>query len=138
MTTPSPQPIRPDTQAVLENVRAALAEDVGSGDITAALIPAGETATARVITREAGVLCGRPWVDQVFHALDPAISVSWRADDGAALLASDHTHVYVCGLKGMEDGVMDALRYAADSHGLAWKELHPRLKSEGRLHLETY
>lgn len=61
-----------------------------------------------------------------------------RAEDIATLLASDATHVYVCGLRGMEDGVMDALRFAADSHGISWKELHPRLKAEGRLHLETY
>ncbi|MGQ0697872.1 MAG: benzoyl-CoA 2,3-epoxidase subunit BoxA [Panacagrimonas sp.] len=61
-----------------------------------------------------------------------------RVDAVAKLLASDTTHIYVCGLKGMEDGVMDALRFAADSHGIAWKELHPRLKAEGRLHLETY
>lgn len=61
-----------------------------------------------------------------------------RAADVAALLRSERTHLYVCGLKGMEDGVMDALRFAADTHGIAWKELHPRLKAEGRLHLETY
>jgi benzoyl-CoA oxygenase/reductase BoxA protein len=61
-----------------------------------------------------------------------------RAADVAALLADDHTHIYVCGLRGMEDGVMDSLRFAADQHGLDWKTLHPRLKSEGRLHLETY
>lgn len=61
-----------------------------------------------------------------------------RAFEVAALLASEATHLYVCGLKGMEDGVMDALRFAADTHGLSWKELHPRLKAEGRLHLETY
>ncbi|HKY91944.1 MAG TPA: benzoyl-CoA 2,3-epoxidase subunit BoxA [Nevskiaceae bacterium] len=61
-----------------------------------------------------------------------------RVDDVAALLADPATHIYVCGLKGMEDGVLDALRYAADRHGLSWKELHPRLKAEGRLHLETY
>ncbi len=61
-----------------------------------------------------------------------------RAADVAALLRDPLTHLYVCGLKGMEDGVMDALRYAADSHGLSWKELHPRLRAEGRLHLETY
>lgn len=61
-----------------------------------------------------------------------------RAADVAELLKSERTHLYVCGLRGMEDGVMDALRFAADTHGLAWKELHPRLKAEGRLHLETY
>ena len=61
-----------------------------------------------------------------------------RAADIAELLRSDHTCIYVCGLKGMEDGVLDALRFAADQHGIDWKALHPRLKAEGRLHLETY
>ena len=61
-----------------------------------------------------------------------------RAAEIAELLKSDDTHLYVCGLKGMEDGVIDALRYAADQHGLDWRALHPRLKAEGRLHLETY
>jgi len=61
-----------------------------------------------------------------------------RAGEIAALLKSDDTHLYVCGLRGMEDGVIDALRYAADQHGLDWRALHPKLKAEGRLHLETY
>ena len=61
-----------------------------------------------------------------------------HAAEIAALLKSDDTHLYVCGLKGMEDGVIDALRYAADQHGLDWRLLHPKLKAEGRLHLETY
>jgi benzoyl-CoA oxygenase/reductase BoxA protein len=61
-----------------------------------------------------------------------------RAAEIAELLRSDHAHIYVCGLKGMEDGVIDALRVAADQHGLDWKPLHARLKAEGRLHLETY
>lgn len=61
-----------------------------------------------------------------------------RAAEIAELLKSDDTHLYVCGLKGMEDGVIDALRYAADQHGLDWRVLHPKLKAEGRLHLETY
>ncbi len=61
-----------------------------------------------------------------------------RAAEIAELLKSDDTHLYVCGLKGMEDGVIDALRYAADQHGLDWRALHPKLKAEGRLHLETY
>lgn len=61
-----------------------------------------------------------------------------RAAEIAELLRSDRAHIYVCGLKGMEDGVLDALRVAADQHGLDWKQLHARLKAEGRLHLETY
>ncbi|MCB1842651.1 MAG: nicotinate-nucleotide diphosphorylase (carboxylating), partial [Halioglobus sp.] len=77
----------PEAAAVQDNVRAALAEDIGSGDITAALIPADATARARVITREDGVLCGRPWVDAVFAQLDPGITVHWQHDDGDAITA---------------------------------------------------
>ena len=56
----------------------------------------------------------------------------------AQILSSPHTHIYVCGLKGMEDGVLDALRLSAEECGLNWPLLWSRLKSEGRLHLETY
>jgi benzoyl-CoA 2,3-epoxidase subunit A len=54
------------------------------------------------------------------------------------LLSSPRTHIYICGLKGMEDGVLDTLRQTAQEHGLSWDALWTRLKSEGRLHLETY
>jgi nicotinate-nucleotide pyrophosphorylase (carboxylating) len=64
------------------NVAAALAEDVGSGDLTAQLVPAAARGRARVITREAGVLCGAPWVNAVFAALDRAVEVRWHAHDG--------------------------------------------------------
>jgi benzoyl-CoA oxygenase/reductase BoxA protein len=64
--------------------------------------------------------------------------MSERAADIGALLADDETYIYVCGLKGMEDGVLEALARAAASAGLAWDALWARLKSEGRLHLETY
>jgi len=61
-----------------------------------------------------------------------------RAADVGKLLADDNTCVYVCGLKGMEPGVLDALRDIADAHGLQWAQLRERLKAEGRLHFETY
>ena len=61
-----------------------------------------------------------------------------RAADVAQLLKDDHTHVYVCGLRGMEEGVLQALQEIADAHGLRWPALWERLKREGRLHLETY
>ena len=64
------------------SVRAALAEDVGDGDITAQLIPAEREARARVITREDCVFCGRAWVDEVFRQLDPALEVIWHLQDG--------------------------------------------------------
>ncbi len=68
-------------------VRAALAEDLGTGDVTAALVPAAQRVRGRVITREAAVLCGRAWADETFRRLDPAVTLSWRAQDGDKLAA---------------------------------------------------
>ncbi len=79
----------PPLEIIRANARAALAEDVGDGDITATLIPADTAARARVITREDGVLCGRAWVDCVFEALDPAVAVTWHANDGQRITAGD-------------------------------------------------
>jgi benzoyl-CoA oxygenase/reductase BoxA protein len=61
-----------------------------------------------------------------------------RAPDVGALLADANTYVYVCGLRGMEQGVLDALREAAAARGLDWTALHAKLQQEGRLHIETY
>ena len=61
-----------------------------------------------------------------------------RADAIAALLKDGNTHIYVCGLKGMEAGVLEVLRDTAVTNGMDWAELHGSLKREGRLHLETY
>jgi nicotinate-nucleotide pyrophosphorylase (carboxylating) len=63
-------------------VAATLDEDVGSGDLTAALVPAGRSARATVITREAAVVAGRPYVDEVFRQVDPAVQVEWLVADG--------------------------------------------------------
>ena len=68
--------------AVATQVRAAIEEDVGSGDITASLVPQAALARARVITREAGVFCGKPWVSEVCRQVEPRIELQWRADDG--------------------------------------------------------
>lgn len=60
----------------------ALEEDIRTGDITASLIPAGNTAQARVITREQAVVCGVEWVNEVFRQIDPAVVVTWHVADG--------------------------------------------------------
>ena len=65
-----------------KQVRAALEEDIGSGDITARLIPADAVASARVISREKAVLCGTAWVNEVFAQLGNAVRVEWHAADG--------------------------------------------------------
>ena len=64
------------------NVTTALREDLGSGDITAQLISAERNATARIISRDAAVICGTAWVNEVFRQLDPSVAVQWLVQDG--------------------------------------------------------
>ena len=68
-------------------VDAALREDIGSGDVTAALVPAAQQVRGSVLTREDAVLCGRPWVEETFRRLDPRVQLSWHAVDGDRLTA---------------------------------------------------
>ena len=63
-------------------VEAALREDLGSGDVTASLVPAAQRVRGRVITREAAVFCGRAWVEETFRQLDPKVQLTWQAADG--------------------------------------------------------
>lgn len=65
-----------------DDARRALDEDVGSGDLTAALIAAPTRLRARVIAREAAVLCGRPWFDAVFRHVDASVSIEWLVGEG--------------------------------------------------------
>ena len=73
-------------KAIVENVRDALAEDIGSGDITAALIPAEQPAIASVISREEGIVCGRDWVTEVFQQLDERVEITWHVKDGEQVI----------------------------------------------------
>jgi nicotinate-nucleotide pyrophosphorylase (carboxylating) len=81
----SKHPFHADLQ---ENVRMALAEDIGSGDITAQLVPADRYATAIVLCRESAVICGSAWVDEVFRQVAAGIEVEWFVRDGT-LVAPD-------------------------------------------------
>jgi nicotinate-nucleotide pyrophosphorylase (carboxylating) len=69
-------------QDLERSVATALAEDIGSGDRTAALVPPDRLGRATVITREAAVLAGRPYVDEVFRQVDPDVTIEWHAADG--------------------------------------------------------
>lgn len=69
------------------DVARALDEDVGSGDLTALLIPAAQTARARVISRETAVIAGRPWFDACFRALDLACEIDWQVNEGDSVTA---------------------------------------------------
>jgi len=73
--------------ALARNVRDALAEDIGRGDWTAQLVPAGRRAQASVVAKEAAVICGRPWFDACFLALDGSAKLTWFVNEGAAVEA---------------------------------------------------
>jgi nicotinate-nucleotide pyrophosphorylase (carboxylating) len=73
-------------EALQRNVRDALAEDIGRGDWTARLVPAGRPVTARVVAKEGAVLCGQRWFDACVTALDPAGRVQWAAAEGAVVV----------------------------------------------------
>lgn len=74
--------------AIEADIRKALDEDIQSGDITAQLIPAYETAHARILTREPMVLCGQAWAEGVFRACDPEAVITWRAREGEDVSAN--------------------------------------------------
>ena len=68
-------------------VDAALREDIGSGDVTAVLVPAAQQVRGRLVTREDAILCGRPWAEAIFTRLDPQVRMTWRAADGEPVTA---------------------------------------------------
>ena len=85
MAMPQEEIALPDD--ITATVRVALAEDVGAGDLTAALLPGRATAQAQVITREDAVLCGRAWFDETFRQLDARVAIDWQARDADRVTA---------------------------------------------------
>jgi nicotinate-nucleotide pyrophosphorylase (carboxylating) len=88
-------PILPSDLA--QQVTTALAEDIGTGDITADLVPATQHVTGKIITREQAILCGRPWAAETFRRLDPTVRLTWHADDGDRIVPNQ-TLVEIAGL----------------------------------------
>jgi len=101
--------LTPALRAHIESsVRTALIEDVGDGDLTAALIPAGRRAHAEVISRQPAVICGRPWVDEVFRRLDDSIRIQWRLTEGDTVEADQ----ILCELHGPARAILTGERTA--------------------------
>lgn len=98
--------MRPDPGAVKRDVAAALGEDIGEGDINAALIAATTCAEALVVTRDAGVFCGRCWVDEACRQVDANIRVRWHVQDGDALAVGDA----LLTLRGLARGLLTVER----------------------------
>jgi nicotinate-nucleotide pyrophosphorylase (carboxylating) len=90
------------------SIRLALQEDIGSGDLTATLIPEEHRATARVIVREKAVLCGAPWFEAVMRILDSRINIQWNHAEGALMQADSE----VCTIGGPARSLLTAERSA--------------------------
>jgi len=93
---------------IREDVTLALREDMGSGDITALLVPESQQALATVIVREPAVICGQPWFDEVFAQLDADIVVTWHVDEGGSL----DTDATVCEISGPARAILTGERSA--------------------------
>ncbi|MGD8712506.1 MAG: nicotinate-nucleotide diphosphorylase, partial [Thiohalophilus sp.] len=74
-------------EVIRQQVKLALEEDVGSGDVTAALLPEDENANARLISRQTAVIAGRLWFDEVFRQLDDRITIDWHVKEGEQVAA---------------------------------------------------
>ena len=93
---------------IARNVRDALAEDIGSGDLTARLTPAGQPARGIVVSREEAVLCGTAWFDACFRALDAQARIRWHAADGARI----HAGQLLCEIEADTRALLSAERPA--------------------------
>lgn len=95
-------------QPTHEEIAAYLAEDIGSGDLTASIIPEAKQASALVVTREAMVLCGQEWFEAVFRQLDPAIVIEWQIQEGDDVAAGS----LLCQLHGPARALLTGERTA--------------------------
>ena len=116
-----------DTE-IASNVDAALLEDIGAGDITAELVPAGRIAQATVVSREDGVLCGTAWFDRAILKLDPNATITWCAGDGDRIAAN---HV-LCQISADARALLSAERTA-----LNFLQLLSAVASKARIYADA-
>lgn len=100
-------------------VARALAEDVGSGDVTARLVAAQELGKARVISREAAVIAGRPWVDEVFRQLDPQVRLAWQVREGESVQPDQVLYTLEGPARALLTGERPALNFLQTLSGTA-------------------
>ena len=97
-----------DAKTIQDDVARFLQEDVGTGDLTARIIPEQQTAKATVITREATLVCGQAWFDAVFKTLDPAITIEWQQAEGERAFSGE----VLCYLSGSARALLTGERAA--------------------------
>jgi nicotinate-nucleotide pyrophosphorylase (carboxylating) len=101
----------PHINQINEQVRLALTEDLGSGDLTAGLLDEQVVARAQIICRENAVICGIAWVNQVFHQLDSKIEIEWQVDDGDSVVSGAVLCVLQGNNRSLLSGERTALKY---------------------------
>jgi nicotinate-nucleotide pyrophosphorylase (carboxylating) len=140
------------TAAIVENVAIALSEDLGSGDITAELIPGTANARAIVVAREAMTLAGQPWVDEIYRQLDERVHVDWLFNDGDPLTADTELCIIAGPARALLTGERTALnflqslsatatvtaRYVAAVAGTGARILDTRKTIPGLRHAQKY
>ena len=106
------------------SVARALKEDIGGGDITAQLIPEEQQARALVISREAAVICGRPWVDEVFKQLDKSVEIEWHISEGDRVEADQGLFTLSGNARSLLTGERTALNFLQTLSGTATVARH--------------
>ncbi len=118
--THAPSTFRPPDAGLIESqARAALAEDLGTGDLTAALLPAGQRSRAELITRESAVLCGQAWFAAVFRLLDDRVALQWDSADGAPIVPGQRLCVLEGPSRALLTGERTAMNYLQTLSGTA-------------------
>ena len=98
-------------EALQRNVRDALAEDIGRSDWTALLVPAQRRARARVVAKEAAVICGRRWFDACVLALDAGARLHWHVDEGATVPAATEVCIVECDARALLSAERSSLNF---------------------------
>lgn len=140
MQSSSPPPFsRPSDDLIAAQVRTALAEDIGSGDITAGLIPLDRQGQARVITRDTAVVCGQDWVNEVFQQVDPGIQLEWQVKEGAVATAGQILFTVTGCLRHLLTAERTALNFLQTLSGTATTSRHyaDRVRHTGVKLLDT-
>jgi nicotinate-nucleotide pyrophosphorylase (carboxylating) len=101
-------PISQLMASIQQQVQSAIAEDVGTGDLTAQLIPSSQTAKASIIARETAVICGKDWVNACFAEIDPNVKIDWLVEEGAEVKADQ----VLCEIRGLARSILTAERCA--------------------------
>jgi nicotinate-nucleotide pyrophosphorylase (carboxylating) len=112
------------SREISANVATALREDLGSGDITAQLIAAERSAQARIISRDAAVICGTAWVDEVFRQLDSSVKVLWQVRDGERVSPNQVLFTLDGPARALLSGERSALNFLQTLSAVATRSQH--------------